>query len=87
MELEKIYEIKCILKPILKSSFLCVKHFNQSQQLCTKTIKASNFFQFSNAPPYRITVVFRFRRDFVERKIVDQLIYSEKREDLVDFAD
>ena len=70
MELEKVYEIKCILKPILKSSFLFVKTF---QPITTAVYKDNKSFQFSNAPPYRITVVFRLRRDFVERKIVDQL--------------
>ena len=67
----------------MKGSFLCVKTI---QPITTVVNKGNKSFQFS---PHRISMVFRIRRDCVERKIVDQLKinkYIQLSEVLVDFV-
>ena len=56
--------------------------------ITTAVNKDNKSFQFSSVPHTRFPMVFRLRRDFVERKIVDQLkINIQLPEVLVDFAD
>ena len=59
---------KMYLNSILKGSFLCVKTFQPITTAVNRQLKLPTF----QCSPHRITVVFRLRRDFVERKIVAQ---------------
>ena len=62
------------LNSILKGNFLCVKTFQPITTVINQDNKKLPIFQCS---PDRITVVFRLRRDFVERKIIDQLTINK----------